>query len=176
MVNRIQEILKRYNLTAARFADQLEVPRSTISHILSERNKPSLEFIQKVLDKYPEINTNWLLKGEGTISGKEIDLFTDLEQEAENTKSLDVEPSLKKEEFPAENPVDRTQAREESIKENLREKTRKPEDNEDIDIQVDTPQKQHVSGTRKIVRLIAFYQDNTFEEFLPAKNSNPSVH
>ncbi|TVQ14188.1 MAG: XRE family transcriptional regulator [Bacteroidetes bacterium] len=176
MVNRIQEILKRYNLTAARFADQLEVPRSTISHILSERNKPSLEFIQKVLDNYPEINTNWLLKGEGTISGKEIDLFTDLEQEAENTKLLDVEPSLKKEEFPAENPIERTRAREENVNEDLREKSRKPEDTEGIGSQAYTPQKEHVSGTRKIVRLIAFYQDNTFEEFLPAENSNPSIH
>ena len=67
MVNRIQQILEYYDLTPSRFADNLEVPRSTISHILSERNKPSLEFIQKVIDKYPDLSISWLVKGEGSM-------------------------------------------------------------------------------------------------------------
>jgi transcriptional regulator with XRE-family HTH domain len=71
MVNRINEILKRYKLTAAKRAEQLEVPRSTISHILSERNKPSLEFIQKIINRYPEINIYWLLKGVGNFNAYE---------------------------------------------------------------------------------------------------------
>lgn len=172
MVNRIQEILKRYNLTAARLADQLDVPRSTISHILSERNKPSLEFIQKVLDNYPDISTNWLIKGEGTIFGKEMDLFSELETKQEHIQSEETGKDKKEDKFPAEKPAERDITREEIIHENLSKESNPPEEVSDIDNQADTPPKNVVAGKRKIVRLIAFYEDNTFEEFLPAENSH----
>jgi DNA-binding XRE family transcriptional regulator len=102
MVNRIQEIIKRYDLTSSKFADMLDVPRSTISHILSERNKPSLEFIQKIIDKFPEINIKWLIRGEGNMFEKERDLFSDLYVEGEkdakdkNAGSLPPEDSIEK--------------------------------------------------------------------------------
>ncbi len=65
MKDRIQLIMQSRQLTSARFADDLGVPRSTISHILSGRNKPSLEFVMKVLDSYPEVTAEWLLYGKG---------------------------------------------------------------------------------------------------------------
>ncbi len=172
MVNRIQEILKRYNLTAARFADQLDVPRSTISHILSERNKPSLEFIQKVLDNYPAISTNWLIKGEGTIFGKEADLFSELETKSEPVHKEETGRKIKEEDFPVEKPIEQGIPGEEDIHENLSKETIPSEEAGIIDNQVNIPQKNEVSDKRKIVRLIAFYEDNTFEEFLPAKNTH----
>lgn len=172
MVNRIQEILKKYNLTAARFADQLDVPRSTISHILSERNKPSLEFIQKVLENYPDISTNWLIKGEGTIFGKEMDLFSELEMKPEQLQPEIREKDKKEDDFPAEKLIEPDNSREESIHENLRKESPPPEEVEKIDNQADTSRKNVVSAKRKIVRLIAFYEDNTFEEFLPAEKSD----
>lgn len=172
MVNRIQEILKRYNLTAARFADQLDVPRSTISHILSERNKPSLEFIQKVLEHYPDIRTNWLIKGEGTIFGKEMDLFSELDSKHEQVLSEETERDKKEEEFPVEKPAEPDINREEVNQDNLRKETTTPEGPDIINNQANTPQKNVFPGKRKIVRLIAFYENNTFEEFLPAENTH----
>ena len=62
---RIHELIAFYQLSSASFADQIGVQRSSISHILSGRNKPSLEFITKVLNAFPDIELLWLLSGVG---------------------------------------------------------------------------------------------------------------
>lgn len=62
---RLGEILKFYGITAAAFSDMVQVNRSTISHLLSGRNKPSLEFVLKVLNAFPEVELFWLLNGQG---------------------------------------------------------------------------------------------------------------
>ncbi|RLD55696.1 MAG: transcriptional regulator [Bacteroidetes bacterium] len=67
MISRIQLILKTKNLSPTRFADSIQVQRSGISHILSGRNKPSLDFVMKILSSYPEINSDWLLFGKGEM-------------------------------------------------------------------------------------------------------------
>ena len=63
IVERIKQLMQDYELSAAAFADTIGVQRSSISHILSERNKPSLDFILKILDAYPSVSPAWLLKG-----------------------------------------------------------------------------------------------------------------
>lgn len=67
MIDRIQLILKTKNLSPSQFADEINVQRSSVSHILSGRNKPSLDFILKILTSYPEINSDWLLFGKGQM-------------------------------------------------------------------------------------------------------------
>ena len=62
---RLKKILDYYSLSASSFAEIISVQRSSISHILSGRNKPSLEFITKVLNAFPEIDLLWLLSGVG---------------------------------------------------------------------------------------------------------------
>jgi len=54
-------------LSASQFADKIGVQRSSVSHVLSGRNKPSLEFVQKILLAYPEISSDWILFGTGLI-------------------------------------------------------------------------------------------------------------
>jgi plasmid maintenance system antidote protein VapI len=66
-INRIEKVLDFYNLSATSFADKISVQRSSISHLLSGRNKPSLEFVLKVEDAFPEIKLNWLLHGKGSF-------------------------------------------------------------------------------------------------------------
>ena len=63
--SRLEIILKHYGLSASAFAEKISVQRSSISHILSGRNKPSLDFIDKVLQAFPEIDLLWLLSGNG---------------------------------------------------------------------------------------------------------------
>lgn len=63
--NRLNKILDYYDLSAASFADSIEVGRSSISHILSGRNKPSLDFVMKVVKNFPEVELYWLLNGKG---------------------------------------------------------------------------------------------------------------
>jgi len=66
-VRRLEKILKYYGLSASAFADKISVQRSTISHLLTGRNKPSLEFVLKVVKSFPEVNLYWLLNGKGTF-------------------------------------------------------------------------------------------------------------
>lgn len=66
-VKRLEKVLDYYSLTAAAFAEKMDFNRSTISHLLSGRNKPSLEFVMKLLQKFPEVDMNWLLFGKGSF-------------------------------------------------------------------------------------------------------------
>jgi predicted transcriptional regulator len=64
---RLQKIIDFYGVTATTFSENLAFNRSTISHLLAGRNKPSLEFVMKVLQTYPEIDLYWLLYGKGSF-------------------------------------------------------------------------------------------------------------
>lgn len=67
MKERFEQILVFYQISSAQFADSIGVQRSSISHIVSGRNLPSFDFIQKMLLKYPEIDANWLITGKGSL-------------------------------------------------------------------------------------------------------------
>lgn len=66
--DRILEIIKKNNLNASLFADKLGVQRSSLSHILSGRNKPSLDFIQKFIYQFPKEDVSWLITGVATVA------------------------------------------------------------------------------------------------------------
>lgn len=66
-IKRLEIILEYYSLNASSFADKIGVQRSSMSHLLSGRNKPSLDFILKINDFFPEIDLYWLLNGKGTF-------------------------------------------------------------------------------------------------------------
>jgi len=67
MKDRIRKILQEYGLTSTNLADKIGVQRSSISHLLSGRNKPGFDFIHKLLKNYPDINPHWLIMGEGSM-------------------------------------------------------------------------------------------------------------
>ncbi len=79
MIDRISLILKAKNINASQFADEIGVQRSSISHVLSGRNKPSLEFVQKILKRYPELNPDWVLFGKGPMN-MEYNLFSETQE------------------------------------------------------------------------------------------------
>jgi transcriptional regulator with XRE-family HTH domain len=62
---RLQKVMDYYDETASSFAERIGVQRSSISHILSGRNKPSLDFVMKVLNTYPAVELYWLMNGKG---------------------------------------------------------------------------------------------------------------
>lgn len=93
---RLQKVIDFYSESASSFAQKIEVQRSSISHILSGRNKPSLDFVLKILDAYPEVELYWLLNGKGQFpkssdveknnstlptSKNESDLFSSTQEE-----------------------------------------------------------------------------------------------
>lgn len=67
MVERINLLLKAKNITARQFAEEIGIQPSGMSHILSGRNNPSLDFVMKVVKRWPEININWLMFGKGEM-------------------------------------------------------------------------------------------------------------
>ncbi len=67
MQNRLQQFLQAENITPARFADQIGIQRSGVSHILSGRNKPGFDFIEKMLRCYPSLNAEWIITGKGKM-------------------------------------------------------------------------------------------------------------
>jgi transcriptional regulator with XRE-family HTH domain len=77
--SRIIEFLRNENLTSAQFAQEIGVQPSSISHIISGRNKPSLEFIFKMISRYPSLSTDWLIFGKGSMFRENIsiDLFSE---------------------------------------------------------------------------------------------------
>ncbi|WP_298496352.1 helix-turn-helix transcriptional regulator [uncultured Algibacter sp.] len=70
-IKRLQKVIDYYGESASSFAEKIGVQRSSISHILSGRNKPSLDFILKILSTYPEIDLYWLFNGKGTFPNEE---------------------------------------------------------------------------------------------------------
>lgn len=64
---RLMKVMDHYEISAAILASKIGVQRSSISHILSGRNKPSLEFVLKILKAFPEVELYWLLNGTGSF-------------------------------------------------------------------------------------------------------------
>lgn len=91
LVDRFRYIMKLNQLSASAFADEIGVQRSSVSHVLSGRNKPSLEFIQKILKTYPKVDANWLINGTTKVEQSkptgEID-FSEQKQETEHSTTL----------------------------------------------------------------------------------------
>lgn len=65
MYQRLKNWMESEGLKSSALADTIGVNRATISHILSGRNKPSIDFLEKLLSAYPNINANWLISGIG---------------------------------------------------------------------------------------------------------------
>ena len=66
-IKKLENIMEFYGLSATAFAEELDFNRSTISHLLSGRNKPSLDFVVKILQRFPEVSMSWLIFGKGNF-------------------------------------------------------------------------------------------------------------
>ena len=83
MKDRIMQIMQKTGLSNAEFAEKIGISTSSLSHILTERNKPSLDVVMRIHKAYPNININWLLYGEDTMEKvfpqpENVDLFSQL--------------------------------------------------------------------------------------------------
>lgn len=86
---RLQKIIRFYDESASSFAEKIGVQRSSISHILSGRNKPSLDFVMKVLHSYPEVDLYWLMNGKGEFpSSPKIETTTNNEVESSTISQI----------------------------------------------------------------------------------------
>ncbi len=65
--DRVRKLLLDEGLTSGAFADEIGVQRSSLSHILNGRNKPSLDFVIKTKNRFPALNLSWFLMGDGDM-------------------------------------------------------------------------------------------------------------
>jgi transcriptional regulator with XRE-family HTH domain len=97
---RLQELMSYYEISASKLADSIGIQRSSISHLLSGRNKPSLDFILKILDHYPEVSFDWLVKGKGNLENQESSintptLFDNVTNKKESTEKSEENKTVK---------------------------------------------------------------------------------
>jgi len=130
LIERFRYIMKLNAMTASQFADEIGVQRSSISHILSGRNKPSLEFIQKVINRFPKVDSTWLINGRTNVGS-----IPKIETKAVENKKVNTPISEIKEE----------------VESKQSSQTNPPE---------------VLASSKSIKKIVAFYDDGTFEEFL----------
>lgn len=143
LTDRIKGIMDNSNLSPAAFADKLEIQRSAISHVLNGRNKPSLDFVLKLLKAFPDIEASWLLTGEET------------KPKNKNTSSkIEISSNSK----PDPKPADKSKA--------------DLANNSDIAInpkRVELPESAKAKENKNVSRIVIFYTDNTFESYFPTE-------
>lgn len=102
IILRLERIISHYDLTASAFAERIGVQRSSISHLLSGRNKPSLEFVLKVTSSFPDVNLEWLVLGVGDFISEANENHSEIEKHEEThedrieipaSESSNIEPS-----------------------------------------------------------------------------------
>ena len=93
MKERLKELMAQLSVNAAELADRIGVQRSSISHILSGRNLPSSQFIEKLLNCYPEMDARWLITGKGGMFKAEINSKPGDPVKAEIIHSDEIKPS-----------------------------------------------------------------------------------
>jgi transcriptional regulator with XRE-family HTH domain len=98
MVERIKKLLQKQNLTPSQFAAEVGVQRSAVSHLLSGRNKPSLDFMLKVKRHFPEIRLDWLLLGEGRMMETAKKVETEVPKVAQDLFAVEKEVEQKSDE------------------------------------------------------------------------------
>jgi transcriptional regulator with XRE-family HTH domain len=67
-----------YALSASAFADKIGVQRSSMSHLLSGRNKPSLDFVMKILEVFPDVDLYWILTGKGSFPERDNETSSEI--------------------------------------------------------------------------------------------------
>lgn len=179
--DRISQVLNYSKLSPAEFADQIEVQRSSLSHIASGRNKPSLDFLIKVKEVYPELSWDWLINGDGDMLIKK-DSDTNEEIITKPTPLPDLFSIINDDDFgyPTEKddhilgsalPQESSIPAHESVENVIRDS--QPLEKNKI-VQEETLNKSEIVSEnkthlqRKINKIVIFYDDGKFESFDPS--------
>ncbi|MCX6234549.1 MAG: helix-turn-helix transcriptional regulator [Bacteroidetes bacterium] len=145
MLKRIFQLIKSKEITASEFASTIGVQPSSVSHVLSGRNKPSLDFVLKILRCFPEINPDWLLFDHGAMIRKEKITINNQEIRTGHIETFKSETGLKV------SPVEEGKT--------LLQDSTSP-------VKSDTQVAQN-TGVIKSVRIVIFFNDHTFSEYMP---------
>ncbi|MGX9985625.1 helix-turn-helix transcriptional regulator [Soonwooa purpurea] len=160
---RISVIMEHYNISPSEFAEKVDVQRSSISHITSGRNKPSLEFITKVKNSFPDIEWDWLINNNGPMIKPKIEIIEE-KVEVKKLPLPDLFSIIEDESFGRNNLIP-----EKEQKTNASETNKMSSDKEEKKIIDSQPLENfpmvHENSSKKVKRVILFFEDGTFEAF-----------
>lgn len=148
MNNRIRQFMDYKGLSSSELADSIGVQRSNVTHVLQGRNKPGFLFISKLLETYPDVNAKWLITGQGNMVVGEPETHTDLFTTAQAQVEKEAEPVVTTTKSTNEEPV--------ALINNVKT------DSDLVNTIV-------ASNTQEIERIVIFYTDQTFKQYLPSK-------
>jgi transcriptional regulator with XRE-family HTH domain len=172
---RITKVLEYSGFSASEFADEIDVQRSSISHIISGRNKPSLEFVTKIKNRFPELSWDWIILGTGEMKQTDSPFPISEKQEENSTPDLFtlIDEDYKNEVFVQEN------IQNETLRE-LNKSFPSPRkeilsDSQQLDIQENISEVQsivnetvtNINTESKIKKIVFFYENGKFEAFEP---------
>ena len=176
---RISKIIEYSELTSSEFADAVDVQRSSVSHITSGRNKPSLDFLIKVKEHFPELEWDWLIKGDGEMLKKPEEEHSPeaVPEKTKPTSLPDLFSLIDDDNFGFTEKEDRV------MKNSFEEKTETPRESVKMiegpaqEILNDSPQLDKSTAQKnpqvfetqgnKIKRIVLFYENGKFESFEP---------
>lgn len=151
MIDRIKQIMSLEQLSASQFADEIELQRSSLSHVMSGRNKPSLDFVMKIKKSFNRISLDWLIFGDGSMFGDEDSKENSNELQVDSKATMNSESDLFN--FQAENMGQIN-------------KSNNPEiSGQRVEMVND---EQPESYGKKTNRIVIFYSNGTYEEFTKA--------
>lgn len=153
MVKRIELVIQSQNLSPSQFADRIGIQRSGLSHILSGRNNPSLDFVQKVLAAFPDLNPTWFLQGKGRMYVN----LSGMENATRKEGMLSIAT-------PVASLSEEGNAKAESWEEEMEAPERSFQDEGPGPVESLGIAGSKAPGLRKI---LLFYEDGTFEEYAP---------
>lgn len=194
MVDRIKQIMEYEQMSSMAFADKINISRSSLTHIFNGRNQPSLDVAKKILIAFPEISTEWLIMGMGQMlqnvpvvepasqpSTRPVDNMQQTDLFAQFSEPEEVEVS---EPTPSNEP----QVVENKIETPILESASEPETTVQVDPVVNhkpgrprskspeshnavgNPRRDRIlnsQGDKKLVKIVFFYEDRSFEEYRP---------
>jgi hypothetical protein len=178
LYERVKEVMEYYEYSPTAFADAIDVPRPIVSHILSGRNKPSLDVVQKIILRFPELNPLWLLTGKGEM--RQLNLFTSEELESVSTEKpidLSINAGLHKNTFstPKEAATQKIALENETVHEPkpidpIPTQTPQPIQALNLSALPTTPKPDTtfpIQGQKQVERIMVFYTDKTFSIYHP---------
>ena len=174
---RISKIIEYSGYTASEFAETVDVQRSSISHITAGRNKPSLDFLIKVKERFPELQWDWIIKGEGEML-KELqsDEVPESEEKPRTTSLPDLFNMIEGDYLGSTESEDRTepgaeqnlQAPSESRISAQRPASEILGDSQRLAVTAEKDLLQNTDNeSDKVKRIVLFYESGKFESFEP---------
>ena len=169
---RISQVIAYSQFSLSEFADEIEVQRSSISHITSGRNKPSLDFLMKIKTRFPELEWEWLIEDKGEML-KNVETAannSEIELKRKTTSLPDLFSLINDESFGVTESEDRivAQPSRESRETNTEQEKKEIIDSQRLEsASISEPKTALASPQSNVKRIVLFYENGKFETFEP---------